>query len=153
MLFCKPISPVSHQSCLLINKDSKKGIRKEVRRGCPSAQEWSDTAAFLWSQGLRHSKMITSKDQDKIVSWAILRWGSVPRWNGPGHATTQLQFSAIFHHHLQPDIRAGLSIPACYWKYFAFMQHSKQDYRGEWGYFRKNKSSFKSLLDTVYAST
>lgn len=152
MLFCKPISPVSHQWRLCINKDSKKGSRKEVRRGYPSAQEWPDKAAFLWSQGLKSSKMIRSTDQDKIAGWAILRWESVSQWNDLGHATTQLQFSAIFHHHLQPDIRAGLSIPACYWKHFAFMQHSKQGYRGEWGHFGKNKSSFKSLQDMIYAS-
>lgn len=149
MLFCKTISPPSHQWCLSINKDSKKGSRKDVRRGYPNAQVWPDKAAFLWSQGLRSSKMIRSMDQDKIASWAILRWESVPQWNDLRCATTQLQFSTAFNHHLQPDIRAGFSIPACYWKHFAFMQHSKQGYRGEWGYFRKNKSSLKSLQDTT----
>ena len=151
MLFCKPISSVSHQWCLRINKDSKKGSRKKLRGGYPSVQEWPNEAAFLWSQWLRSSKMIQSTDQDKIASWAMLRWESVLWRYDLGHATTRLQFSAIFH--LQPNIRAGFSILACYWKHFAFMQHSKQAYGGEQGHLGKNKSSFRSLQDTIYAST
>lgn len=77
----------------------------------------------------RFSKI--SRSTDRIASWAILRWESVSRWHDHGHATTESQFSAVFHHHSQPAIRAGYSIPACSWKLLAFPQHWKQDYGGE----------------------
>lgn len=35
VLFCKRISPVSHQWCLHVNKDSEKSSKKEVRSGYP----------------------------------------------------------------------------------------------------------------------
>lgn len=59
-------------------------------------------------------------------------------WHDLGHATTQSQFSAVFHHHLHPAIRAGFSIPACSWKHLAFPQHWKQGYGGERGHFGQN---------------
>lgn len=67
VLFRKSIIPVSHQWCLHVNKGSKKGARKGGRRGSPSAQEWPNVAVILWSQGLSSSKMIRSKDLDKIA--------------------------------------------------------------------------------------
>lgn len=128
VLFCKPIRPVSHQWHFRINEKNKKGGRKELMRGYPRPQEWPNKAALLWSQRPRFSKI--SRSTDRIASWALLRWESVLRWRDLGHATTQSQFSAVFHHHLQAAIRAGYSIPMCSWKHLAFLQHWKQGYGG-----------------------